>query len=339
MFLNILRTAGVLFIGALFFFVEVTLKPFFTYEKQIEKLKNDGLTINDEQEVIEVLKYEGYFNIINGYSCIFKNNKKYIKGTTFNNILSLYNFDKNLQSIVYKYALIVECHIKALIAHEFSKNYGVDEKQYLNESCFTSQKGKQKQIIDLIELCNDTIKEGIQPNNYRYRKYIEHSYNEHGHVPLWILIRALTFGNISIFYSLMKPSDKKAIADNYNINENQLSNMLKILVKYRNIVAHGERIYCAKLDKLRLNNSLSVINKMSIPKNDAGFPKYGRKDFLALIIIFKYLLPKLKFAGFMHEIENEISILSNTINSKALKRIKLEMGLSGSWKVLHKIKI
>lgn len=54
MFLNILRTAGVLFIGALFFFVEVTLKPFFTYEKQIEKLKNDGLTINDEQEVSSI---------------------------------------------------------------------------------------------------------------------------------------------------------------------------------------------------------------------------------------------------------------------------------------------
>ena len=42
------------------------MKEFFTYEQQIEKLKNDGLTINDEEQAERELKLEGYYNIING---------------------------------------------------------------------------------------------------------------------------------------------------------------------------------------------------------------------------------------------------------------------------------
>ena len=82
------------------------MKEFFTYEQQVEKLKKDGLIINDEDVAIQELKLEGYYNIINGYSPIFKVGKHFIKGTTFENINALYDFDKSLRSIIYKYTYI-----------------------------------------------------------------------------------------------------------------------------------------------------------------------------------------------------------------------------------------
>jgi len=315
------------------------LKDFYTYEQQINKLKENGLIIENEAKVLEILKLEGYYNIINGYSCMFKgNNEKYLKNTTFENIVSLYNFDRNLQPIIYKYALKIECHIKALIAHEFSKNHGVDEKKYLSKDCFTKNANNIQQVEDLIKVCKKVINEGIDQKNIRYRKYIEHNYIKHGHVPLWILIRALTFGTTSIFYKNMNSKEKQELANYYLLTEDELGNMLEMLVQYRNIVAHGERIFCVKLNRVRLTDQLLVMKKMSIPYNKSGNALYGRNDLLALLIIFKYLLPESEFIGFLYEIINEVGILEKNIDPIVIGKIKKDTGLCiGSWKVLHKI--
>jgi len=144
--------------------------------------------------------------------------------------------------------------------------------------------------------------------------------------------------SISKFYKLMLESEKKAIADCYGLTADELSNMLNMLVQFRNIVAHGERIYCAKLNKTRLSDSMTIIKKMSIPKNDEHASLYGIKDFLALMIIFKYLLPDIKFVGFLFEVITEFEKIEKSIDPMIMGKIKKEMGLCGSWKSLHKIK-
>ena len=48
------------------------MKDFYTHEQQIEKLKNKGLIIKNEDSAIQFLKLEGYYNVINGYSPSFK---------------------------------------------------------------------------------------------------------------------------------------------------------------------------------------------------------------------------------------------------------------------------
>ena len=73
------------------------MKDFFTYEQQVEKLKDYGLIILDEEIAMEYLKHEGYYNLINGYSTIFKDKEtdKFIAGVTLDDIQNLYIFDKN----------------------------------------------------------------------------------------------------------------------------------------------------------------------------------------------------------------------------------------------------
>ena len=48
------------------------------------------------------------------------------------------------------------------------------------------------------------------------------------------------------------------------------SKLLEVVVSYRNIVAHGERTFCARLPKTRLSTSLGIVKKMQIPKNSKG---------------------------------------------------------------------
>lgn len=59
------------------------MKEFTTYEEQIEILKSRNLIIEDDVAFEEILKDIGYYNLINGYSSIFKSNDdKYTDNTT-----------------------------------------------------------------------------------------------------------------------------------------------------------------------------------------------------------------------------------------------------------------
>lgn len=46
-------------------------KPFKTYRQQLTILRGRNLVIKDGSKAIQILKNEGYYNIINGYKDIF----------------------------------------------------------------------------------------------------------------------------------------------------------------------------------------------------------------------------------------------------------------------------
>lgn len=317
------------------------MKEFFTYEQQVGKLKDNGLIINDEKKAICFLKLEGYYNIINGYSSEFKSQKgNFNKGTTFEDICNLYAFDKDIRNIIYKYTSSVETHIKALIAHEFSRAHGVDESLYLQPSCFSSNQTSRQKVQELINTCNETINEALNSKSNKYRKYIEHNKTKHGHVPMWVLIRALSFGTTSIFFKNMIEEEREKIASNYALSSSQLANVLEVVVSYRNIVAHGERTFCARLPKTRLSTNLGIVKKMQIPKNAKGENKYGKSDFLSLLICCKYLLPSEEMDSLIEELKKAIEWLSVRLSPSMMGKIKHLMGLwSNGWINLSRLTI
>ena len=68
---------------------------------------------------------------------------------------------------------------------------------------------------------------------------------------MWILVKVLSFGLISEFYGILKTEDQLTIAELYNLDIETLSCYLTILANYRNICAHGNRLFNAKTqDKL-----------------------------------------------------------------------------------------
>jgi len=97
-----------------------------TYKQQIDKLRDKGLLINDEMHAIDILTQIGYFSIINGYKTPFKDsaNGQYKKGSTFEDIENLYNFDEALRDLFFKYLLKVEQKLKSHISYFFSEEYG-----------------------------------------------------------------------------------------------------------------------------------------------------------------------------------------------------------------------
>lgn len=113
-------------------------KPFLTYEQQIAKLTDKGLTISKPYEAILLLKKHSYFALISGYKSPFKaKNGNYKLHTNFDDIYALYIFDDTLRTIIFRNILKVEKHVKSLISYSFCETYGEDQQHYLNATKYS----------------------------------------------------------------------------------------------------------------------------------------------------------------------------------------------------------
>jgi len=105
-------------------------KTFKTLDEQIEILKSRGLTIEDYDKAKAVLFRENYF-FVNGYRHLLtKPNQpnQFVEGATFEELYSIFVFDRRIRNIMFKNILIIENNIKSIISYQMSKKYGYREK-------------------------------------------------------------------------------------------------------------------------------------------------------------------------------------------------------------------
>ena len=120
--------------------------------------------------------------------------------------LFLYLFDSELRINLLRYILIIERRLDTYVAYEFSKTYG--NKEYLIESNFDNNKNNNYKITNLITDIITNTAEQIKIGN----KMLNHYMKKYGYIPLWVLIRIMTLGEVSKFYELMKQKDQNAVA-------------------------------------------------------------------------------------------------------------------------------
>ena len=101
------------------------MKEYKSNEELLNYLISKGVTIKNKELALEAIEKYTYYSIVNTYKEVFKNNDTYLDNVTFEEIYSLYDFDKNLKSIFLKYSLEIEQVIKSLIANTISEKYGV----------------------------------------------------------------------------------------------------------------------------------------------------------------------------------------------------------------------
>ncbi len=280
-------------------------KEFRTLDEQIDILRNKGLTINNEEQTKEVLLKENYF-FINGYrNILYTKDRKFIKGTTFEELYSVFLFDRTFRNILFKNLLIIENNIKSVISYQLSKKYGYKEADYLKPSNFNQNFTDSRRVIDVI----NKMKRQIRVNGDKHTATL-HYMSKYGYVPLWILVKVLSFGLINELYGILKEEDKKEIADIYNLDPETLKVYLSLLANYRNLCAHEDIVY-----EHRTQVSIpdtKYHSDLKIPKVDNEYI-YGKNDIFAIVIIFKVMLSNTKFSDFMGEVNRAIKVFDKNI--------------------------
>lgn len=306
-------------------------KVFRTIDEQLDILKAKGLVIEDYDRARDILLRENYF-FLNGYRSPFliTGSKRFIDGCTFEELYSLFIFDRFFRNIIFKNVLIVENNYKSIFSYVLSRKYGYKEKDYLNVNNFDRSKEKARQINDLIR----KLKRQIRINGYQHSA-TSHYINNYGYIPLWVGVKVLSFGLMGELYSILKEEDKDEIASYYkNIDSEDFGNYLSILSNYRNLCAHEDILYNHETQKGI--NDTSIHQILDIPQVDGEYI-YGKHDIFALIIILKHVLTYSDFKMMMNEIDYEIDWLSSKLKCIDVSKVLYRMGFPDNYKQISYI--
>ena len=306
-------------------------KIFKTLDEQIEILKSKGLIVNDVEKAKEILLRENYF-FLSGYRYLLMKTKekRFIEGATFEELYAIFVFDRMLRNIMFKNILIVENNIKSIISYRLSKKYGHREKDYLNPDNFTQDTLKSRQVKDIL----NKMKRQIHVNGSQHTATM-HYINHYGYIPLWILVKVLSFGIVSELYNILKGQDQEEIARFYHIDTYSLSIYLSILANFRNLCAHEDILYDHRTQKVIPNTKYH--NILEIERKNEEYI-YGKNDLFAVIIILKQMLTDSQFNDFINEVQYEINILDGKVNTVPLISILKRIGFPPNWEDIRTIR-
>ena len=296
------------------------MKVFKTIQEQISILESKGLIIDDYLFTEDILIRENYF-FISGYRHLFLKSPKdrnFIKGTTFRELYALFNFDRQVRNIVFKNLLIIENNLKSIISYQLSKKYGFREKDYLKPEDFTKVPDKQRQLNDTLK----KMKRQIRVNGAQHSA-TSHYLKNYGYIPLWVVVKVLSFGIVGELYTVMKREDQEEIANIYDLSINNLLTYLPILSNYRNLCAHEDILYDHRTQKII--GDTKYHDGLDIPTTDGEYI-YGKDDLFALIIILKQLLRPEEFRLLINELSYEIDILCGKLKVINIGKVLDTMG-------------
>lgn len=306
-------------------------KTFKSLDEQIDIFESKGLVVDDRDFAKEVLLRENYF-FLNGYRHVFMKSKdktRYIEGTKFEELYSLFLFDRRLRNILLKNILIVENNIKSIISYQLSKKYGYREKEYLKVSNFNTSFESKRQVNDVIGKMKRQIK-----TNATVHSATRHYTENYGYIPLWVLVKVLSFGIVVELFSVLKKEDQYDIIDLYGVDLRTFTVNLNILSNYRNLCAHEDIVYENKTQKF-IEDSI-YHRKLNIPMMDNEYI-YGKNDLFALIIILKYMLKDNEVKDMVLEIEDAVKNLDFNLRSIPVSKVLDRMGFPENWKDIYNI--
>lgn len=286
------------------------MKEYKTFNQQLGILRARGMIVPTDGRPKRFLEQENYYNVINGYKDLFLCKdaqgkavvpEMYLPNTHFNELQSLFLFDRELRFLFLKYLLIFENSFKTCISHEFSKKYR-KANSYLEIANYRDD--NPKSVLKQISILTKTIHD-----NVGVKGAIKHYIEEHGSVPLWVLVNYLTIGNLSYLYSALKDSEKNTIAKYYSdkytkqyktsnilrISSQDMESALKIFNLVRNQCAHDERLFNSDYKNIRVSNIANYF----------GITNYNNRRIVVAILYFKALLNKNHYKKF-HSGLNEI---------------------------------
>ncbi len=222
-----------------------------------------------------------------------------------------------------KYILKIERHIRALLSYYFTEKHGEVQAMYLNPANYNQNRKYANGIHRLISTLDN-----LANRNSDY-PYINHQRQVYGNVPLWVLTNGITFGTLSKFYEYTTQDIQSKVARNFEkVNQKQLEQYLSVMTKFRNVCAHGERLY-----SYHTRNDIpdTVLHqKLEIPKSGTQY-SMGKHDLFAMVIAFRYLLPHNDFKRFKASLTSLIRHYLNTSGSMDKTTLYTYMGFPSNW--------
>lgn len=241
-------------------------KPFKTIEQQMAILRSRNMEVGSSASA--VLKREGYYSVVNGYKAPFlamagngrEQQDTYLDGTSFEDVYRLFRFDRDLRLTMMRYFAEAEAALKTVCAYRFLEVHQGESEPYLSPSNYRGEREYKTRVLRLIDSFKSILHKPPHEEIKGYkREYIEHYATMHDETPLWVLTNFLMLGQTFKFYEYQNESMRNYIAKGFSelygeshgverkISQRRLRLAYDHIKDFRNICAHDERLYCARV--------------------------------------------------------------------------------------------
>jgi abortive infection bacteriophage resistance protein len=292
-------------------------KDFRTIEEQLDLLESRGLSIPDKRKAEEFLLKNNYYRV-SGYSLTLRHHDQFNKGASFQNIVDIYEFDREFRNALLKAIEIIEVNFKSIYVYYFSKIYGPIG--YENDSIF-SQTEQYSLIISKVE-----AQKRKRLSQEAYLQHFAKDLNES--VPFWAYIDLFTIADISILFSISPSDVKELVAKQYGLKNASsvyaLVNFMHGVTIVRNLAAHGSRLYnrlfitkpnLNKSDKKLLRTEKGLLDNNRIYGHILNMRRFlpiqDFQDFKSALIELtgKYPFVAMRYYGFREDWKNVLQLL------------------------------
>jgi len=224
-------------------------KPPLSIDDQLERLSARGVIIQDKDTARHHLSYISYYRFC-GYAIEFEGDrvngeKQYRNGTTFEQILDCYVFDRKLRLLVIDSIERIEIAIRTVMINELALKYN-NAHWYLDKSLFLPQFNHNDLIQSIKKETQYKVPDGSIKDKKRER-FIKHYYDKY-QIPVlpavWMVAEVLPLGSWSmIFANLIDRENQKLICKHFDINYKVMTSWLHALTYLRNLCVHHSKLW------------------------------------------------------------------------------------------------
>lgn len=278
-------------------------KPALTPDQLLDFLKRQGLEVKDSAEALQHLRRIGFYRLKIYTRPLQDANGHFKNAVEFNDIISLYEFDRKLRLLCLDAIERIEIALRSAILEHMTAIGGPH--YYYAEDNFAD-----KSFVTKFRF------HGERENKHIAIKHYKEKYDPPHLPPAWTLLEASTFTLASKHFSALKIADRKAVSKMIGVPEAVLVNWLHSLTDLRNHCAHHQRLW----NKHLIVHAPKKMKRYSDElRNNQSF--YSRAVVLCVTLLGIYPVDAKKWADHLR-----------TLMSEASPDMHREMGFPDNWK-------
>lgn len=292
-----------------------------TIQEQIDLLKCRNMAFKDESNVPHFLANISYYRL-KGYWWEMQEDKiqhRFADHSYFEDVIDLYNFDRNFRLIVFNAIERIEIALRTKMIYHLSLTYGAE--WYLDASLFHNNKhfsDFESKIHTELSVCSEEF----------IKKHFENHPKENPES--WKALEILTLGSLSKLYGNLNHQlpEKNIIAKEFGLyNQKYLSSWLITITLIRNIIAHHGRLW-----NRVIINKYEWTNKTISPILNYVPNNYQRRKIFPILSAILYLN---NFISPGHHLKQDILTLFDEFNQVPLYKMGFPKGWENQpvWKI------
>ncbi|KFC74546.1 Abortive infection bacteriophage resistance protein [Bosea sp. LC85] len=214
-------------------------KPSLSISDQIVLLVRRGMAVPDPARAEHFLRHISYYRL-RAYWLPFEQpaaadgDHTFRKGTSFEDALQLYMFDRHLRLLVMDAVERIEVSLRGGWAHHLAVTYGPHG--YINPQIYGDPANYATALASLIE--------EIGRSRDTFIIHYGRKYSDPQLPPIWMAAEVMSLGRLSKWIgNLGARADRQAIAKTYGLDEKVLLSIAHHLTVVRNICAHHGRLW------------------------------------------------------------------------------------------------